>query len=133
MNRSESVLETLERDAPAPALQPERARLEVAIIEGEGHIVVLGASQRASDDLVEAVLQSIEGYQIEVVSVHTAPCPIAGAPVLVVVYDADTASAAELDTLRMAWEEGCDAMARVRLILLGSQALTATLATDEAR
>jgi hypothetical protein len=53
--------------------------------------------------------------------------------VLVVVYDADAASAEDLDTLRMAWEEGCDSMSRVRIILLGSHALAATLATDEAR
>jgi hypothetical protein len=135
--RSESVLETLRRGASrgatGNATQADRIRLESAIRDGSGHVVVLGESHHATEALVDSVVGGIEGVDVVHATARMAATPVADRRVLVVVHDAQSCTADELETLRLAWEDGRDALVRVRLILIGSPSLQATLASEGGR
>jgi hypothetical protein len=138
MKRADSVLETLRRGSPEQNYREAAARLDSAVRAGQGHVVVLGESQHEAAMFVDSVLARASGYDVVQISIRRGAGSIsaerlAGDSVLVVVHDADSASAHDLEELRIALERSPDAVERIRFVLVGAARLERALADHEAR
>jgi hypothetical protein len=104
---------------------------------GQGHIVVLGDSQHEAAMFVDSVLARTSGYDVAQISIRrlgaVSPDKLANEAVLIVVHDADSASAADLEELRIVLERDPGAVERVRFILVGSARLEHALNDPMAR
>ncbi len=142
-------------DHPAIRFRKAWLRLESALLAGNGHVVVTATEREQAAELVDAALERSNALKILRVRAATAdPLGVIDegttdsrsaakrsetlrallmkarevhANVFAVVEDADTASAEELERVRMAVECVPDAIERLRVVLIGTPQLEVTL------
>jgi hypothetical protein len=131
---------TLQRRSKNRVSRENVARLRRALDTGNGHVAVFGETPGEAAAFVDAFLAHDMRYQVARVSVrrpqateNTLVTARPGGVTAVIVDDAESATAAQLERLREICDERVNTVDRVRLVLVGAAELEATLAENEAR